>query len=559
MDTEGLPELFRKNISGHVLGKTLVDLVHPHDRPLIKEHVEGVLSRTTDTSRVYRMVLPPPQNVVHVKTKTKDFRPQGGSSHPGYVMSTHAIIRENELMIEDLPALRPELRGLEGGGEGGPGEPRPAPPRSEMLEKLLSPPPVSQSFPGPVNRVPANGSSGNQLLKELLRPKESEAGRAGAGEAELCRTGSGTGAGLNSPEETITIGQILNEKRQEGGGPLETSELLKQLRKPPESLGRISELAQLLQRGSPATTAHPELKRAGRGEDGGPAAKQPVPSLEKLLAVRPDRSITPPPMPRKWSEIPQEKLPRDIVTDSAKQYKDGPGRTARSPGTALSPAPAHTLTAHRTIVRAPGPRSAAHLPDPAASLTQLTDTVDASDFNDLLTDPAFSRILDTLGSGLGFGMPSEEDQAGEQNRAKQRIHDIEQSLKSVEQSFSPGSGGGGGQAGLGLSGAGPGPGRHSASTGGVIAHGGQYGVGQQRILQPRGGGEGGVRSGAAAPHRSAPPGTVFHPPGPRSPSLQANMEELLKGIPPNVAIKTLPDQPPGNHSTAHTNDPFPLL
>ena len=125
MDTEGLPELFRKNISGHVLGKTLVDLVHPHDRPLIKEHIEGVLSTTTDTSRVYRMVLPPPQNVVHVKTKTKDFRPQGGSSHPGYVMSTHAIIRENELMIEDLPALRPELRGLEGGGEGDQGSPPP--------------------------------------------------------------------------------------------------------------------------------------------------------------------------------------------------------------------------------------------------------------------------------------------------------------------------------------------------------------------------------------------------------------------------------------------------
>jgi nuclear receptor coactivator 2 len=39
VDTEGLPELYRKNISGHALGKTLVDLVHPHDKPLIKEHI----------------------------------------------------------------------------------------------------------------------------------------------------------------------------------------------------------------------------------------------------------------------------------------------------------------------------------------------------------------------------------------------------------------------------------------------------------------------------------------------------------------------------------------
>ena len=36
------------------------------------------------------------------------------------------------------------------------------------------------------------------------------------------------------------------------------------------------------------------------------------------------------------------------------------------------------------------------------------------------------------------------------------------------------------------------------------------------------------------------------PPGPRSPSLQGtNMEELLKGIPPNVSIPTNSDQQPG--------------
>ena len=70
IDVDGLPQLYRKSIS-KVLGKTIVDLVHPHDRPLMRQHVEGFFQNATDESRVYRMVLDPPLNVVHVKTKSK--------------------------------------------------------------------------------------------------------------------------------------------------------------------------------------------------------------------------------------------------------------------------------------------------------------------------------------------------------------------------------------------------------------------------------------------------------------------------------------------------------
>ena len=45
---------------------------------------------------------------------------------------------------------------------------------------------------------------------------------------------------------------------------------------------------------------------------------------------------------------------------------------------------------------------------------------------------------------------------------------------------------------------------------------------------------------------------TFQPTGPRSPSMQGtNMEELLKGIPPNVAIKTISDQQAGKPSIGH--------
>ena len=513
IDTEGLPQLYKKTISAHLHGKNLVELVHPQDRPLMKEHVEGFYKNVTDTSRVYRMVLPPPMNIIHVKTKTKDFRPQPGHTHPGYVMSTHSIIRENELQIEDLPAMRPELHAEPAPSSSS--SPAPAPPpllllecskpvspapapmtvqtgrgrlgmvssrspgpapvsspqlppgpgesRSEMLEKLLSPPPPSPSAQlqrGRLTPVSSNGG-GNELLKELLRPKENELKSDG-----LCFKSN-----IPKPEETITIGQILNEKRDESKDRMETSELLKQLRKPPESVGRISnsELAALLTK-SPT-------KRASSTADEGPASKQSVPSLEKLLSVRPDRVTIPPPVPRKWSEIPQEKLPRDIVID---KIKDAPSRnnnsaparstSARSPGPGgRNPGPGPqqqqqqqhqqqqqpgSVVASRTIIRNVSKSAASSAEvrtvNPAnigdhSLLPQFGDYGDAaSEFNDLLTDPVFSKILD----GVDLG-DDNIDPMCDQNLAKQKIHEIEQSLKLAEHSFVPTSG---------SPGAGPGPG-----------------------------------------------------------------------------------------------------
>merc|ERR1719350_1440070 len=79
------------------------------------------------------------------------------------------------------------------------------------------------------------------------------------------------------------------------------------------------------------------------------------------------------------------------------------------------------------------------------------------------------------------------------------------------------------------------------SSGGVISHSQQQqlftgpgvirpGVPRHRILQQRPSGN----------------PVAFQPSGPRSPLLQGtNMEELLKGIPPNVAIKTISEQQTG--------------
>ena len=510
VDSEGLPQLYKNNISSHLHGKTLVEIVHPQDIPLIKEHIEGFYKNVTDTSRVYRMVLPPPMNIIHVKTKTKDFRPQPGNSHPGFVMSTHSIIRENELQIEDLPAMRPELHGMapdnpemiqmSSGSSSDPSSSlpmlllecsKPSPlvqtlqspntqtqatsvsprivgghvsragssissprvysdnNRSEMLEKLLSPPPPSPvpiPSPGSIRGriTPHSSNGGNELLKELLRPKENEVKSDG-----LCFK--------SRQEETITIGQILNEKREENKERVETSELLKQLRKPPESVGRItnSELAQLLQK-SPRNLIHSDLKRSSTSVDEGPVSKQ-VPSLEKMLAGPVDRTI-PPPLPRKWSEIPQEKLPRDIVID---KIKDAPirnnnsqtvsrGSNVRSPGSrsTLSPstAAAAQSTSSRTIIRNASKSNVvtSSVAVKSSAGTNLGDNNPlipsgfgdygdaASEFNDLLTDPVFSKILD----GVDLG-DDNIDQMCDQNLAKQKIHEIEQSLKLAEHSFVP--------------------------------------------------------------------------------------------------------------------------
>ena len=52
--------------------------------------------------------------------------------------------------------------------------------------------------------------------------------------------------------------------------------------------------------------------------------------------------------------------------------------------------------------------------------------------------------------------------------------------------------------------------------------------------------------GPATPQVSFPSLSQTAGPGPRSPSIQGtNMEELLKGIPPNVAITTVAEQQSG--------------
>ena len=477
VDTEGLADLYQKNISSFARGRTLADLVHPADRPLMKEHIENFRRNTTDNSRVYRMSLPPPINIIHVKTKTKDFRPQPGHNLPGYIMSTHNIIRENELQLEDLPARRPELRAqLDSSPVSGPASLslRPAPAssspntsnsRSEMLEKLLSPPPPSPAADKIRAKLPpllpaANGS-GNQLLKQLLRPTENEQKSSEA----LCFRS-------NNPryEEPITIGHLLNEDRRaeekdSGGG---TSELLKQLKKPTvsvETQKSNSELAQLLQN-SPGNPVHSNLKRSS-SVDEGPASKQ-VPSLESLLSVRPDRTI-PPPVPRKWSEIPQEKLPRDIVVD---KLKDGPSRNNNSPqsrhtnsrsplGATRSTPPYRTPVSGgggggggggqlRTIIQ----RGAAKTSTANSSVTAQLSLADreressllpqfgdigeaASDFNDLLTDPLFS-LLDGVDLGDdNIEHISDQNLAKQKIQEMQKIHEIEQSLKLAEHSFAP--------------------------------------------------------------------------------------------------------------------------
>ena len=469
VDTEGLADLYQKNITSFARGRTLADLVHPADRPLMKEHIENFRRNITDSSRVYRMSLPPPINIIHVKTKTKDFRPQPGHSLPGYIMSTHNIIRENELQIEDLPASRPELRGLETSLSGpsatfslrsapASSSPNTSSSRSEMLEKLLSPPPPASPAADKIRaklppHLPAANGSGNQLLKQLLRPTENEQKSSEA----LCFRS-------NNPryEEPITIGHLLNEDRRaeekDSGG---TSELLKQLKKPTvsvETQKSNSELAQLLQN-SPANAVHSNLKRSS-SVDEGPASKQ-VPSLESLLSVRPDRTI-PPPVPRKWSEIPQEKLPRDIVVD---KLKDGPSRNNNSPQSrhtnSRSPLGATRSTPPyrppvtggggqlRTIIQ----RGAAKT-STASSVTAQLSLADreressllpqfgdigeaASDFNDLLTDPLFS-LLDGVDLGDdNIEHISDQNLAKQKIQEMQKIHEIEQSLKLAEHSFAP--------------------------------------------------------------------------------------------------------------------------
>ena len=490
VDTSGLPELYVKNIESQVLGKTLLSLVHPHDEPLLREHIHTLLISESDTSKAYRMVLPPPHNVVHVKTKSRIFTPQPGFKVAGYIMSTHAIIRENELKEDDLPGLRPQLRGIgseklsieqmvmdgqqskvsrvnspqvqsppigasqdKRQGSQPPPKLRSVPviassmvpssspssaasssfssDKTELFNQLLSP--ASSHSNGPSSKVhfpshhnvpatsPSNG--GNELLKELLKPKEDKSRDTGSENWGTMAHSSPQQS--SSSSDNVTLVGLLNErpKQQE-----QTSELLKQLRAPPRSSPTNTRLAQLLQ-------GH---KRPSSSDEG-PANKQP-PSLEKLLESRPDsRPI--PPLPRKWSEVPQDKLPRDIVIDNRppnnRNNNAGRSRVLSStfpssgspPVSVVSNVKASTAGLQSRIVQntRPSPMEGNKSSTASESVpTNFSDPSfnDASEFRDLMTDPVFSKILDNI---------LVEDTDNNDQRKQQKIQRIEEELMGYEQ------------------------------------------------------------------------------------------------------------------------------
>ena len=500
VDTSGLPDLYVKNIESQVLGKTLLDLVHPHDVPLLREHIRALVVSESDTSKVYRMVLPPPHNVVHVKTKSRIFTPQPGFNVPGYIMSTHAIIRENELNEDDLPGLRPQLRGMDkppqtleqmvmdvqqqskvttrvnspqvqspplGANQGSrpPSQVRaiassPVPSSSptasastfstdlktELFTQLLSPPSQNSDVGGqqssklhfpphhnvPTATSPSNG--GNELLKELLKPKEDKSRDSAPGEswAPAARSGSSS---QQSSSDNVTLVGLLNERPKQPEPP---SELLKQLRAPPRTSPTTTRLAQLLQQGH---------KRPSSSDEG-PANKQP-PSLEKLLESRPDsRPI--PPLPRKWSEVPQDKLPRDIVIDNRppNNRNNNAGRARVLPSTfpSSSSPPVSMVSNNQKVVSQSGSMVQPGLqsrivqntrPSPmetTKSSTAGSDSMhsnfpdpsfnDASEFRDLMTDPVFSKILDNI---------LVDDTDNNDQRKQQKIQRIEEELQQFEQ------------------------------------------------------------------------------------------------------------------------------
>ena len=61
------------------IGKQLTDLVHPHDVSLLKMHIQVLQREGHHLSSVYRLVFPPPHYTVHVKTKSKIFKPDAAS------------------------------------------------------------------------------------------------------------------------------------------------------------------------------------------------------------------------------------------------------------------------------------------------------------------------------------------------------------------------------------------------------------------------------------------------------------------------------------------------
>ena len=500
VDTSGLPELYVKNIESRVLGKTLLDLVHPHDVPLIREHIQTLVVSESDTSKVWRMVLPAPHNVVHVKTKSRIFTPQPGFNVAGYIMSTHAIIRENELNENDLPALRPQLRGLSGDkappsleqmvidgqqskvtrvnspqvqspplnasqqGSRPPSKLRGVPNtasspvpssspsaaasspfsadlKTELFSQLLSPASLhsdggaSSKLQFPTHRnapatSPSNG--GNELLKELLKPKEDKSGGENWGPASVVRSQQSS-----SSSDNVTLVGLLNERPKQQEPP---SELLKQLRAPPRASPTTTRLAALLQ-------GH---KRPSSSDEG-PANKQP-PSLEKLLESRPNSQPNIPPLPRKWSEVPQDKLPRDIVIDNRppnnRNNNAGRNRLLSStfPSSSSSPPVSMMLNQKGSVVTQPGLQSRigqntrpgpmegnksstasesvpTNFPDPSFN--------DASEFRDLMTDPVFSKILDNI---------LVDDTENNDQRKQQKIQRIEEELmgyEQLEQSMTP--------------------------------------------------------------------------------------------------------------------------
>ena len=500
VDTSGLPELYVKNIESQVLGKTLLDLVHPHDVPLLREHIQTLVVSESDTSKVYRMVLPPPQNVVHVKTKSRIFTPQPGFNVAGYIMSTHAIIRENELNENDLPGLRPQLRGISADkgppsleqmvidgqqskvtrvnspqvqspplsasqdtrqGSRPPSKLRgvaassPVPSSSpsaaasssfsgdlktELFSQLLSPTSLhSDSLPSsklhfpPHHNAPTSSPSngGNELLKELLKPKEDKSRDSGS---ENWGPAVARSQQSSSSSDNVTLVGLLNERPKQQEPP---SELLKQLRAPPRASPTTTRLAALLQ-------GH---KRPSSSDEG-PANKQP-PSLEKLLESRPAVGSIPP-LPRKWSEVPQDKLPRDIVIDNRppnnRNNNAGRNRVLSSTFPSSSSPPVSMVLNPKGSVGQAGVQSRiaqSTRPSPieATKSSAASENVpinfpdpsfnDASEFRDLMTDPVFSKILDNI---------LVDDTDNNDQRKQQKIQRIEEELmgyEQLEQSMAP--------------------------------------------------------------------------------------------------------------------------
>jgi len=604
LDHSGLPEQYMKVISRAVLGKTLLDIVHQQDIDLLKQHMLALRKNGKDTSKVYRMVMPPPQNTVHVKTKSTVFPANPMTDFKGYINSTHAIIRENELRVEDRPALRPELRMKEGIKEiASQSEQRKTPvlvqgspklpwgaqqsprddgndgasalrqflksPSSPFLKSSPSPSPNSSAphtisslgikpeldSPQSIQRSPLNTSqtegsisthassanTRNELLKKLIKSKDGDVKQKDHHDRPANPATPKSPA--TSKVESMTLLQLLNERYDKDSGCASTPELINQLRRPLPTTTNASKLPQLVRllEGAPGSSAlhgpgSAAVKRTSSNADG-PEAKQ-VPSLESLLDG-PSNNITsvPPPVPTKWHQIPQEKLPQDVLqklradkqnrenaeaailsratsststtfTNTFNSRNSTPTITkvtpaAQGPGSILQNTSRPIVNATPSTIMETNRNQINKTVQPMLDIPELLDTVNNDNF--------LSSILDEVIALEPNTIPDSVISPGNQiDLAKQRaINAIEQQLKSVEKTEYLGK-----QNMV----------RHNMpsciQTQGVIRTAVQP---QQRILQQRGPtGRGGsnISTYLSMDQRNQGP----------------SMDQLLKATPPNVAI-----------------------